>query len=65
MRLLQNSIAWLVEENTLLEVAPRDVTEIRLQLSRQELNQLLLQAAVLLPGIAAAAGLFMAWRRRA
>jgi len=64
MRLLQNSIAWLVEEDTLLEVAPRDVTEIRLQLSRPELNRLLLQAAVVLPGIAAVLGIFIGWRRR-
>lgn len=64
MRLLQNSVAWLVEEETLLEVPPRDVTEIRLQLTRSELNGLLLKAAVLLPGLVALAGMTMAWRRR-
>ena len=65
MRLLQNAVGWLIDEEALLAVPPRDVTEIRLQLSRKELNQLLLQAAVFLPGIAAVAGLLVAWRRRA
>lgn len=64
MRLLQNAIAWLVEEEALLEVPPRDVTEIRLQLSRKELNLLLFQAAVLLPALAAGLGLVVGWRRR-
>jgi ABC-type uncharacterized transport system involved in gliding motility auxiliary subunit len=65
MRLLQNAIAWLVEEKALLEIPPRDVTEIRLQLTRPELNRLLLQAAVLLPGISVIIGLLVGWRRRA
>ena len=65
MQLLQNSIAWLVEENTLLEVPPRDVTEIRLQITKKELEALGLKASLILPGLSIVLALVIGWRRRA
>lgn len=64
MLLMQNAVNWLLQQEDLLEIAPKDVNEIRLQLNRKELNQLLLWVAVALPGVVLAFGLVISLRRR-
>lgn len=65
MRLLQNTVAWLVDEDSLLEMPPRDVTEIRLQITKKELDALGLKASLILPGLSIVLALVIGWRRRA
>lgn len=64
MLLMQNAVNWLLEQEDLLEIPPKDVSEIRLQLNRKELNRLLLWVAVALPGAILAFGLMVSLRRR-
>ncbi len=64
MLLMQNSVNWLLYQEELLEIAPKDVTEIRLQIDNSELYRLLLMLAVILPGLVMALGIVVFVRRR-
>ncbi|MCC5846536.1 MAG: GldG family protein [Verrucomicrobia bacterium] len=62
--LFQHSVNWLLDRGHLIEMPPKPVEEIRLQMDGQGLNQLLLIVLVLMPGSAALLGMLVAWRRR-
>ncbi|MEX2608074.1 MAG: GldG family protein [Kiritimatiellia bacterium] len=64
MVLMQNAVNWLLQQEHLLEIAPKDVNEIRLQVNRKELTRLLLWVAVALPGAVLGLGLVVSLRRR-
>lgn len=64
MLLMQNAVNWLLFQEDLLEIAPKDVNEIRLQLDRQELNHLLVLVGLLLPGLVMGLGVGIYMRRR-
>jgi hypothetical protein len=65
IQLLQHSVNWLLDRTDLLDIPPKPVQEIRLNMTQRALNRLLLDVAVLLPlGIAALGG-WVSWRRRA
>lgn len=64
MLLMQNAVNWLLFQEDLLEIAPKDVNEIRLQLDKSELNHLLGLVGVLLPGLVMGLGVVVYVRRR-
>lgn len=63
MLLMQNAVNWLVFQEDLLEIAPKDVNEIRLQMDKSELNHLLFLVGVLLPGLVMGLGILVHVRR--
>lgn len=64
MLLMQNSVNWLLYQEDLLEIPPKEVNEIRLQMDKAELNRLLLLVALVLPGGVMALGIVVSARRR-
>jgi len=62
--LLANSLNWLVERETLLGIPPRKTEQVRLSLTAGELRTVYLLSLLLLPGLAAGAGVFVYLRRR-
>ncbi len=64
MLLMQNAVNWLLFQEDLLEIAPKDVNEIRLQLDKRELNHLLVLVGVLVPGLVMGLGIVVYVRRR-
>ncbi len=62
--LFQHAVNWLLDRGHLIEMPPKPVEEIRLQMDRRDLNRLLLIVLVLMPGSAAALGMLVACRRR-
>lgn len=62
--LFLNAVHWLLEQDDRLGIAPRSLSELRLPLDQRRLRRLLIVAGLGWPGLAAAAGLVMAWRRR-
>ncbi|WFB35478.1 GldG family protein [Kiritimatiellota bacterium B12222] len=64
MLLMQNAVNWLLFQEDLLEIPPKEVSEIRLQLDKSELNRLLLLVGVLLPGAVMILGIVVSLRRR-
>lgn len=64
MLLMQNAVNWLLYQEELLEIPPKDVNEIRLQMDKSEFNRLLFLVAILLPGAVLALGVLMSIQRR-
>lgn len=60
-----NAVNWLLERANGLGMAPRPFEDLRLTMNRRQLRRLFWLVAVGLPALAAAAGLYGAWRRRA
>lgn len=59
-----NSLNWLLDRENRLAIEPRPMTEMRLTLSRRQLNQLFLLSVILLPFSAALLGMLVSWKRR-
>jgi len=64
MLLMQNAVNWLLYQEELLEIPPKDITEIRLQVDQNELYHLLFLLAVVLPGMVMGVGIMVSIRRR-
>jgi ABC-type uncharacterized transport system involved in gliding motility auxiliary subunit len=62
--LLANSLNWLVERETLLGIPPKKTEQVRLSLTAGELRTLYVLALLVLPGLAATAGIYVYLRRR-
>ncbi len=62
--LLANSLNWLVERETLLGIPPKKTEQVRLSLTAGELRTVYVLSLLLLPGLAAAAGIYVYFRRR-
>jgi ABC-type uncharacterized transport system involved in gliding motility auxiliary subunit len=62
--LLDNSLNWLVERETLLGIAPRKTEQVRLSLTQGELRTVYALALLVLPGLAVGAGIYIHLRRR-
>jgi len=58
-----NAFNWLVAREELVGIPPRDVEQVSLFLSRQQMRNLLLLVLVAMPGAAILAGILV-WRRR-
>ena len=61
------SMVWSADEahaRELLALPPRTLDEIQVVLDARQLRRLFLAVVVCLPGLVAAAGLWVAWRRR-
>jgi hypothetical protein len=59
-----SALNWLVERESLLTVAPRPPTELRLEMSQQQWTQVFLLAVVMVPGAIALLGVCVWLRRR-
>lgn len=62
--LFLNAANWLLDRQELLALPPRTLDEIQVVLDARQLRRLFLAVVVCLPGLVAAAGLWVAWRRR-
>ncbi len=62
--LFMNSVNWLLDRRELLALAPKTFEEFRLVMDARQLRRLFWTVAVALPGLVAAMGLWVAWRRR-
>ncbi len=62
--LFLNSVNWLLDRGELLSLAPRALEEVRLVMDARQLRNLFWIVAVALPGVVAALGFWVAWRRR-
>lgn len=62
--LFLNSANWLLDREELLALAPKTLAELQLVMDSRQLRRLFWIVAVLLPGIVAGLGFWMAWRRR-
>lgn len=62
--LLANSLNWLVERVGLLGIPPRRTEQVHLSLTQGEMRTVYLLSMLLLPGLAAAAGIYVHFRRR-
>jgi ABC-type uncharacterized transport system involved in gliding motility auxiliary subunit len=62
--LLANSLNWLVERETLLGIPPKKTEQVRLSLTAGELRTVYVLSLLVLPGLAAAAGIYVYFRRR-
>ncbi len=62
--LLANSLNWMVERVSLLGIPPRRTEQVRLNLTQGELRTVYFLSLLLLPGVAAVAGIFVRLRRR-
>ena len=58
-----NAFNWLVTRDRSLGIPPREVEQVSLFLTAQQLSMILLLALVLMPGAVVVAGI-MVWRRR-
>jgi hypothetical protein len=61
--LAANTFNWLTAREDLVGIPPRDVEQVSLYLSQQQMRNLLLLVLVAMPGAAIIAGIFI-WRRR-
>lgn len=62
--LFLNSVNWLLDRGELLSISPRALDEIRLVMDARHLRNLFWTVGVALPGLVAALGFWVAWRRR-
>ena len=62
--LFLNSANWLLDREELLAISPKTFEELRLVMDARQLRLLFWAVGVLLPGLVAALGLGVAWRRR-
>jgi ABC-type uncharacterized transport system involved in gliding motility auxiliary subunit len=61
--LATNAFNWLAAREDLVGIPPRDVEQVSLFLSQQQMRNLLLLVLVAMPGAAILAGILV-WRRR-
>ncbi len=61
--LATNAFNWLTARESLVGIPPRDVEQVSLFLSQQQMRNLLLLVLVVMPGAAIVAGILV-WRRR-
>jgi hypothetical protein len=61
--LAANAFNWLAAREDLVGIPPRDVEQVSLFLSKQQMLNLLLLVLVAMPGAAIVAGILV-WRRR-
>ena len=61
--LAANAFNWLAEREDLVGIPPRDVEQVSLFLSQQQMRNLLLLVLVVMPGAVIVAGILV-WRRR-
>lgn len=64
LSLILGSINWLVDRDNLVNIAPRPIETFQLTLSQSGLARLRYSLLLILPGVAAALGLFVYWTRR-
>jgi len=62
--LFLNAANWLLERGDLLAISPRAIEDLRFVLTARQLRCLFVLACGILPGLVAAAGLFIHWKRR-
>ena len=62
--LVQHTMNWLLDRAELIDIPPKPVQEIRLQMDEGGLNRLLRDVGFLLPLAVAALGGWVSWRRR-
>jgi hypothetical protein len=62
--LFLNSVNWLLDREDMLAVSPRNIEELRLVMDAPQLRCLFASVVVGLPGLVAAIGLAVAWKRR-
>ena len=58
-----NAFNWLAARDSLVGIPPRDVEQVSLFLTQQQMRNLLLLVLVAMPGAAIVAGILV-WRRR-
>lgn len=59
-----NAVNWLLDRGELLALSPKTADEMRLVMDARQLHALFWSVVVLLPGLVAALGLWITWRRR-
>lgn len=59
-----NSVNWLLDRGELLALSPKTYEELRLVMDARQLRALFWSMVVALPGLVAALGLWVTWRRR-
>jgi ABC-type uncharacterized transport system involved in gliding motility auxiliary subunit len=64
LTLFLNAINWMVDRDTMTNIAPRPIDRIQLVLSRDEIRRLRLTLLGLLPGMMALCGVVVYWIRR-
>jgi len=64
LALFLNAVNWAVERDTQLNIPARPIQRYQLTLNQLELTRLRFSLLLVLPGIAAALGLFVYWSRR-
>ncbi len=62
--LFLNSVNWLLDREELLAVSPKTFEEFQLIMDARQLRMLFWAVVVVLPGVVAALGFWVAWRRR-
>ena len=62
--LFLNSVNWLLDRKELLAVSPKTFEELHLVMDARQLQKLFWAVVVVLPGIVAVLGFWVAWRRR-
>ncbi len=62
--LFMNSVNWLLDRKELLAISPKTYESLRLVMDAHQLRQLFWAVGVFLPGLVAALGLSVVWRRR-
>jgi hypothetical protein len=62
--LFLNSANWLLDREELLNLSPKTFEELHLVMDARQLRRLFGAVVILLPGLVAALGLWVAWRRR-
>jgi ABC-type uncharacterized transport system involved in gliding motility auxiliary subunit len=62
--LFLNMVSWLSEDEDLISIRPKDPKDIRMLLTQSQVSMLRLFAIVLLPGLAAVAGIIVFVKRR-
>lgn len=62
--LFLNAVNWLLERDALLDLTPKTFADMRLVMNARQLRCLFASVVGVLPGLAAALGLWVAWRRR-
>jgi hypothetical protein len=62
--LFTNAVNWLAARENLLEIPPKSLYVSQVDLSEEEYHQIGLYVVIIIPGIAALAGLVVWWLRR-
>ncbi len=62
--LFMSALNWLIDRETLMAIAPKPIEEVKLSLTRHQLNRLFWLNVVWIPFIAVLAGLLVWFRRR-